>query len=95
MNVRVGVWTQYESLEILRKFLDDKVSIPSASVDISKPNFQHVEIGYIIPGHGLKGKKIWLLTDTDLREMYEMLQGKKSIQLWAYTHATKQRCFCW
>ena len=67
------------------KILDDKAS---ASTDISKPDFQHVEIGYIIPGHGLKGKKIWLLTDIDLREMCETLQGKKSIQLWGYTHVT-------
>ena len=45
----------------------------------------YVEIG---AGHGLKGKKIWLHTDADLRGMYETLQGKKSIQLWAYTHVT-------
>ena len=88
-NVRVGIYHQYESLQILRKFLDNRVDIPSAfSTDISKPDFQHVEIGCIIPGHGLKGKKIWLHTDTDLQEMYETLQGKKSIQLWAYTHVT-------
>lgn len=33
-------------------------------------------------------KKIWLNTDTDLRGMYETLQGKKCIQLWAYTHVS-------
>lgn len=82
INVRVGVWKRYESLPILRRFLDDKVNIPS------KPDFQRVEIGYIIPGYGLKGKKIWLHTDADLQVMYETLQGKKSIQLGAYTHVT-------
>ena len=87
-NVRVGVYHEYESMQALRKFLDNRVNIPSSSTDISKPDFQHVEIGYIIPGHGLKGKKIWLYTDTDLQEMYEKLQGKKCIQFWAYTHVT-------
>lgn len=71
-------------------YLDDKVNIPTSCMDISKPDFQHVEICYIIPGHGLKGKKIWLHTDADLQGIYETLQGKKSIQLWAYTHVTNK-----
>ena len=74
------------------QFLGDTntVNMLTFCMDISKPDFQHDEIGYIIPGHRLEGKKIWLHTDADLQRMYEMLQGKKSIQLWAYTHVTNK-----
>ena len=90
-NLRVCVWKQCESLADLRRFLDENVSIPSTpTVDITKPDLQHVQIGYIEPGDGLKGRKLWLHTDNDLQGMYEKHQGKKSIQLWCYTHvATK------
>ena len=29
------------------------------------------EIGYIEPGHGMKGKKLWITRDDDLKEMYD------------------------
>ena len=77
MYVR-GIYHQYESVQALRKFLDNRVNIPSASTGISNPDFQHVEIGYILPGHDLKGKKIWLCTDTDLQDCKERTSGLTS-----------------
>ena len=35
------------------------------------------DIGYIEPGHGLKGKQRWLTSDADLTEMYTIYDKKK------------------
>ena len=44
------------------------------------------QLGYIEPGHGIKGKQQWLTSDTDLKEMYDCFKrGKKEIILWCYT----------
>ena len=36
-----------------------------------------IELGFIQPGHGFKGKQKWLCSDNCLREMYEEHKGKK------------------
>ena len=87
VNLRLGTWKQCDSLSSLRCFLDEKMCLPS-EVEVNKPDFQSVEIRYIEPGHGLRGQKVWLYTDVDLKGMYDTFTGKKSIQLWCYTHAT-------
>lgn len=43
-----------------------------------------VDLGYIEPGHGRKGRKQWLNTDSDVEEMYK----KHLAKLWAYSCAT-------
>ena len=62
-------------------------SIPSDAVGM--PNLHDVEIGYIEPGRGVKGRKIWLRTDADVKEMYAKHQGKKKINLWCYSQSKK------
>ena len=42
------------------------------------------QIGYIEPGHGLRGKLRWLSSNDDLCDMYELFQGKKELILWTY-----------
>ena len=32
------------------------------------------QLGYIEPGHGLRGKQRWLINDEDLKEMYEKFE---------------------
>ena len=34
-------------------------------------NLGEVEMGYFEPGHGMKGRKIWLYGDGDVTEMYQ------------------------
>lgn len=82
-NVRVCKWKSCESLCKLRGFLAAKV--PSIEVNGNKPDFENVEVGYIEPGHGMKGRKLWLRTDNDVEEMYNKHVGKQSILLWAYS----------
>ncbi len=44
------------------------------------------EIGYISPGHGMKGKQNALFVDDDLIEMYGEYRRKREILLWCYAH---------
>ena len=41
------------------------------------------QLGYIEPGHGLRGNQRWLNSDEDLREMYVKFCGKE-ITLWCF-----------
>ena len=41
-------------------------------------------IGYIEPGHGLKGKQKWLLDDSDVSEMYAVHKNKREVMLYAF-----------
>ena len=88
-NVRICKSKCYQSMSELRSFLGARV--PPVDIDGQKPNFETVDIGFIEPGHGMKGKKQWLLTDDDVKEMYKQHLGKRSILLWAYScvHGTK------
>lgn len=47
------------------------------------------QLGYIEPGHGLKGKQRWLTTDDDLVTMYECYTRTKEIILWCFTEKPK------
>ena len=79
-NVRIWKWKRFGMLKDLRAFLTTKV--PSVDVGGEKPDYDHVDLGYLEPGHGTKGKKQWLNTDEDIQVMYENHAGKRSIQLW-------------
>ena len=46
--------------------------------------------GYIIPGHGLKGKQKSLITSEDLSTMYDDYKGKQ-IRLWVKRLQTRKR----
>ena len=50
--------------------------------------------GYIIPGHGVKGKQQTVESSDDISEMYDQYRGRKEIIIWIKvisTHATSQR----
>ena len=54
-NLRLCVWKACESLEALRRLLEEKtMSCMPPSMEILKTNFQRVEIGNLEPEHGLK-----------------------------------------
>ena len=42
-------------------------------------------IGYIEPGHGMRGKQQWLTSDENLSDMYHTFAGKNEIILWCYS----------
>ena len=41
-----------------------------------------VTFGYILPGHGKKGKQVTLTRSEDIEDMYKAYFGKKVITLW-------------
>ena len=54
-------------------------------------NLVKVEMGYIEPGHGGKGRKVWMHDDGDVQRMYEAYGNKKWILLWCYTEPTQKK----
>ena len=48
-------------------------------------------IGFIMPGHGLKGKLTSLLTDGDLDEMYWQYSNKRDILIWCYAETEQNK----
>ena len=41
-----------------------------------------IQFGYIIPGHGEKGKQITIDSPEELQDMYRAYQGRNEIVLW-------------
>ena len=47
-----------------------------------------IEVGYIEPGHGSRGKQRWLTSTEDLQDMYTMYERRSEILLWAFSAGT-------
>lgn len=60
-------------------------SLKEAVLEVCKENVSLDNFGFIEPGHGVKGKQRWLISNEDLKDMYAIHQGKKEILLWCYT----------
>ena len=78
-NVRICKWKCCKTLTDLRAFLSAEMS--TIEVSGEKPDFEVADLGYIEPGHGMKGRKQWLSTDSDVQMMYEQHAEKCSILL--------------
>ena len=63
----------------LREF--PRSHVTPVDVGGERPDFSVVDIGYIEPGHGSKGKKCWLNTSEDIKAMYEKHHKKHCILL--------------
>jgi len=48
-----------------------------------------IQMGYIEPGHGIKGRQHWIADDEDLRDMYQA-HRKNKIMFWVYTGMKKR-----
>ena len=84
-TVQMGKAGVISSVANLKAFIVQKVSqLPNVSTYL-----ESVEYGYIGPGHGARGKKVWIYKDDDIAEMYETHSGNRTIRLWCYTHARK------
>jgi len=68
-------------VDCFRRFIAENLpDIP----EIGKSDFATVEMGYVEPGHGPKGRRVWVYADSDLRDMYKRHQRKKHVLLWCY-----------
>ena len=79
-NLRLNAW--FSSLKSLKEQVLSKCD-GKASVDSG--------FGYIEPGHGVKGKQRWLMSDEDVVDMYTIHDGKKEILLWCYSQDGSKR----
>ena len=77
--------SDYEITELRTQQRFDSVDKIKEAISNSV-NSQVGDIGYISPGHGMKGKKHTLLDDDDVDEMYDLYSGKRArtILLWCY-----------
>ena len=50
-----------------------------------------LDVGYIEPGHGLKGRQVWLVED-DMIEMYSRFKKRQCITLWCFVRKPDQPC---
>ena len=62
-----------------------KLILSSFPSDVPQPLVDKLEFGYVEPGHGLKGKKEWIVDDDDMQEFWEKYRGKKEVTLWCYS----------
>ena len=53
--------------------------------------FDDICVGYIEPGHGWKGKQVWLNSDEDITDLYVVCSKVKDILLWCYLPTEKKR----
>lgn len=84
-TVQMGKAGVISSVTNLKAFISQKVSqLPNISI-----NIESVEYGYLGPGHGARGKKMWIYNNDDIAAMYETHSGNRTICLWCYTHARK------
>lgn len=95
--INLSCMSEYKNVEIQRRgycksFSELKEFISSnLPSTIEAPNLQEVEMGFIEPGHGSKGRKVWLFDDNDVQKIYEVHLHKKQILLWCYTHVSAQK----
>ena len=50
-----------------------------------------MDVGFIQPGHGMKGKQQPLTHDEQLDDMYTVYKGKKEILVWLKVKKSKKR----
>ena len=67
---RLATTVRFTSLNQVTKVIHTSLSISFS------------QLGFIDPGHGLKGKQIRLSTDGDLDRMYDCVSSTKEIMLW-------------
>ena len=87
----VMVKAETSTNEVMTYEIIKKLILDSFPPDISRPQADRVECGYVEPGHGLKGKKEWFFDDTDVNEFLSKFKSKKrkEFTLWCYSQSTK------
>lgn len=86
-SVELGKAKVCKSLGSLQSFISKKLS---NNPKLKLLDLRSVEMGYVEPGHGMKGRKMWINTDEDVKMMYVKHVKKKSLLLWCYTDEKKE-----
>ena len=75
----------FTSLDDMRDFFSK--NLPHGDVTA----INEVDLGYFEPGHGAKGKKVWLCQDSDLKPMYKCHATKRMISCWCYSEKKSRK----
>lgn len=73
----------FQSLRHLKAVFHNELSSEYESVDN--------QVGYILPGHGAKGRQMWLNNDSDVANMYKECEDKREIMIWCYKGYEKEQ----
>ena len=60
------------------KYTEKFSSVEDVCTELQSLDAATKDVGYIEPGHGVKGRQMWLETEDDLDEMYQILAGLQS-----------------
>ncbi len=85
-NVNIRGQKYCSSLDELREFI--AANLPTTISEV--PDLESVDMGFVEPGHGGKGRKVWMFDNEDLQNMYEAYSKKKRILLWCYTQRSQK-----
>ena len=66
------------TFKAMKEFILSKIP-----ADVPTPDNDTLEFGFIVPGHGLRGRKEWLYSDEDVEDMIKVHNGS-SVTLWCY-----------
>lgn len=76
-KLRASTSERFTTVQSLSKALSDHFPTITG-------NAADIQIGYIAPGHGARGKQCWITDNLDIEDMYKEYRGKKEIVLWLY-----------
>ena len=60
------------------KYTEKFSSVEDVCTELQSLDVATKDVGYIEPGHGVKGRQMWLETEDELHEMYQILAGLQS-----------------
>ena len=73
------------------KYTEKFSSVEDVRTELQSMDVATKDVGYIEPSHGAKGRQMWLETEDDLHEMYQIYDKKrKSEMLWCYMKAERE-----
>ena len=58
--------------------------------DVLSSKEEEIELGYIKPGHGAKGRTQWIFTEEDIEDMYKEHSEKTEIIVWVFRRQEKE-----
>ncbi len=80
---KLGFHTRFDTMDAMRSELKSQFSKNFLEGD------REFSFGYIIRGHGVKGKKCPIATDDNVNSMYEEYHGRGEVVLWLKVDITK------
>jgi len=88
-NVAVGMLAQMDTMK--------QIILSCFPHDIPKPAVDSLDFGYVEPGHGLRGKKEWILDDDDAKKFVDKWKGKwhGECTLWCYSKGEDKKHTKW